>query len=159
MSLQSEFFKSCASNDLDRVVQLHKDVDIHALDDVAMTALHHAACAGALEVARYLVNLGAILDAQDEDDWTPYMYAVFKEHFEVAFFLASSGAQTQNSYRVDYVEDVEIKTPYGMEKELRRAMGADRLQAWLDYQKSQEQALSLDKNALPAPGTKFRRTL
>ena len=54
-----------------------------------MTALHFAADRGYVEMARLLVEAGADIAAQDEDQQTPLDYAIMCDQEEVAAYLRS----------------------------------------------------------------------
>ena len=54
--------------------------------------LHHAAESGALEVAEFLIDHGAGIDAQDDDGSTPLMNAAAWNHHDIAELLMARGA-------------------------------------------------------------------
>ncbi|MEM2790511.1 MAG: ankyrin repeat domain-containing protein, partial [Thermofilaceae archaeon] len=64
--------------------------------------LHKAVFRGHLEVARFLVENGADVNARNIDGMTPLHLAVFRGHLEVARFLVEKGADV-NAERSDCV--------------------------------------------------------
>lgn len=58
------------------------------------TVLMAATIRGHLDVVRYLVEKGAKLDTQDDDDATALFFAIKYKHLELARYLMESGADT-----------------------------------------------------------------
>ncbi|GMT36062.1 hypothetical protein PFISCL1PPCAC_27359, partial [Pristionchus fissidentatus] len=63
--------------------------------------LHHLSDYGHIELVKYVIHLGADVNALDRHSLTPLMCAVFENHPEVVKILISSGA------------DVTVKSPDG----------------------------------------------
>jgi hypothetical protein len=71
----------------------HADAD--ASDNNGRTALHLAAFAGQLEAARLLIQHGACLDAVDQQQTTPLMFAVLQRHTALVQLLLEAGADPE----------------------------------------------------------------
>ncbi|CEG80105.1 hypothetical protein RMATCC62417_14487 [Rhizopus microsporus] len=56
------------------------------------TPLMYACCFGRLTVARYLLDMGAKVDAQDHIGWTPLMWAVTNDHCDIVETLLEYNA-------------------------------------------------------------------
>jgi ankyrin repeat protein len=79
MSEASEFFKAVASGDLQRVRELLtvSPSVVNAQDGEGATSLHYAAFSGNQELARFLVEQGADVNARDDRfDATPAGWAI-----------------------------------------------------------------------------------
>jgi len=57
------------------------------------TALHIAAEKNLVEAAKWLINKGADLEAEDREEWTPLIYAAMYDSVDVARLLISRGAK------------------------------------------------------------------
>ncbi|RDD41570.1 Transient receptor potential cation channel subfamily A member 1 [Trichoplax sp. H2] len=66
---------------------------IDTRDNFEMTSLHKAACADHPEMMKYLISQGANIDVEDVDDFTPWMYTVWKGYFEACRLLLELGAE------------------------------------------------------------------
>ena len=89
------FLKAAQSGVLDVVKELHQlcgDKLIHARDDDQYTALHRASYNGHLEVAEYLLQAGAKVDACTVDGWQPLHCACRWNKTPVASLLLQNGA-------------------------------------------------------------------
>ncbi|XP_019627543.1 PREDICTED: protein phosphatase 1 regulatory subunit 12B-like isoform X3 [Branchiostoma belcheri] len=69
------------------------DVQVNAINQAGLTALHQAALDGNIDFVKLLVRHGAKVNCQDEDGWTPLHAAVAEGHPQVARFLIRSGAR------------------------------------------------------------------
>ncbi|XP_078591086.1 uncharacterized protein LOC144870583 isoform X2 [Branchiostoma floridae x Branchiostoma japonicum] len=69
------------------------DVQVNAINQAGLTALHQAALDGNIDFVKLLVRHGAKVNCQDEDGWTPLHAAVAEGHPQVARFLLRSGAR------------------------------------------------------------------
>jgi ankyrin repeat protein len=56
-----------------------------AVNDQQVTALHHAVVGGFEEVIKLLIGAGAMVDASDQEGWTPLQDAVLYEHLSAGF--------------------------------------------------------------------------
>jgi len=74
---------AAAEDDLEEVTRLIQEdpgvVDIVDEDDFGKTALHNATWSGHVEVAHYLLDPGADINARDADGWTPLYGACHME--------------------------------------------------------------------------------
>jgi ankyrin repeat protein len=73
-----------------RVLLQDKSVRVNARDDRGETALHHAAAAGSLAIARLLIVRGADTRSTDMAGRTPAMVAKAEGHAQLADFLRRS---------------------------------------------------------------------
>lgn len=64
-------------------------------DSNGITALHHAAFKGRLDVVKLLIGAGADVNAEDNSGGTPLHAAVIGGHADVAGFLIASGANIE----------------------------------------------------------------
>ena len=65
---------------------------IEQFNKTGKRALHEAAQNGQYDIAKYLLDNGATVDALKQGDWTPTMLAAEKGHFEMVQLLGSYGA-------------------------------------------------------------------
>lgn len=76
-------------------------------------ALHKLVQDGNLKCIRILVNLGADVNMQDEDGWTPLHYSVYVGNMAVTRFLLRNGANPDiNNFNgqqaVDFTDDFDF---------------------------------------------------
>lgn len=75
------------------------DHDINDKNIIGRTRLHEACILGDLKHAKYLVSKKADINAQDDDGFTPMMYAILAQNTEVLTWLVEIGAiKTLTSY-------------------------------------------------------------
>jgi ankyrin repeat protein len=106
--------------------------DLEERDDDGLTALHHAACAGSVEVARALIDGGAKVDATISEQagttcLTPLAMAVVHGHGAVVEVLVRAGAAPEPGFfpplelaiRARNVEGARVLLASGARVELR----------------------------------------
>ncbi|KAF7893765.1 hypothetical protein EAF00_007279 [Botryotinia globosa] len=79
------------------------------------TALSFAAKNGNLEIVKLLLDFGARMEAQDTDDWTPFIWALKCEHPKVVNFLLGEevkrvSSKTQYMEQLDFAMTLACKT-------------------------------------------------
>ncbi|MBN1515138.1 ankyrin repeat domain-containing protein [Candidatus Sumerlaeota bacterium] len=72
---------------------IERDIDLEATDDNDYAALHHAAVAGNIELARLLLDGGANVNNGVAFNKSPYQLAKASGQAEMAKFLASRGGR------------------------------------------------------------------
>ena len=65
------------------------------------TAMHYAAKSNSPEILEMLLAKGAAINAQDENGFTPLMYAIMRHSNKAVRFLAESGADLSIASRYD----------------------------------------------------------
>ena len=65
------------------------------------TALQHAAAAGDVERARFLLERGAVIEGSDNGGTTALMWACMKGRLEVGRFLVEQGGANVNAAQAD----------------------------------------------------------
>ena len=80
--------------DIVKLLVDHKANPKHSLKGCKKTALHFASEEGRAEIAQYLIEKGAKVDAKDKDDWRPLHYAASKGHTEIVQILVENEAKT-----------------------------------------------------------------
>ena len=81
--------------DLERVrLLVEQGADKDMFDDFGWTPLHWTSCADHLDILKYLVEQGAIIDktTAPPGEWTPLAGAAFNGHLEVVRYLLEQGA-------------------------------------------------------------------
>ncbi|KAM3587162.1 hypothetical protein VKS41_002200 [Umbelopsis sp. WA50703] len=74
--------------------QLRPFIDIDSQDEDGTTPLIYAACFGALQVLRALLEAGANANTQDKSGWTALMWATNNNHEEIVKTLMECGASS-----------------------------------------------------------------
>ena len=73
----------------------HRNViDLEKVDNGGSTPLHWASYSSAIEIALYLINLGADINKQDNNGNTPLHLAVIKNSYKMVIKLLQKGALT-----------------------------------------------------------------
>lgn len=89
--------KALKTDENDEVLALLEGVDVKVpIDSGKKTLLHLAAAYGNAFITDYLVKCGCIIDANDEDEITPLLLAVYFRHVEVIRILIDAGADPCN---------------------------------------------------------------
>ena len=101
--LSQSVFDAVREGDLETIrtlVTAHAEL-VSATDDSDRTPLHLAASYGRQEVAAFLLDSGADIDAREEDGETPLHYAAWRSGLEAGQLLVARGA------------DIEIRNNWG----------------------------------------------
>lgn len=92
-SAQEEGFNAVVNNDLEQLKkEIAKGYDIDATKSEGMTMLHFAVDRGYIDIASYLIECGANINARDHCEQTPIMLAVICEHKDIVELLVRKGA-------------------------------------------------------------------
>jgi ankyrin repeat protein len=89
----SAFFDAVGKGDLEKITKLiesHPEL-VDACDKTGMTALHFAASAGNVEIARFLTSHNANVNAKNKNGDTPLHMATFAKHIALAAELRENG--------------------------------------------------------------------
>lgn len=100
-SAQADFFKAIRGTDNTLIMsEAQKLENIDIKDKDGWTPLMYAARIGNLELATFLIEKGADLEAQNHAEMTPYLWAAYAGHLEILKLLEKKGANTfkQNSF-------------------------------------------------------------
>ena len=123
------FTDALMDNDLERVrgfVESGADVNVQ-LEMDGTRPLHKTRD---VRIAEYLINNGAIVDIEDSSGWTPFMYKITEELYEVADYLLQQGADINHkdknnkwsrlNYSIDElnVDDVKYLVKRGAEVDI-----------------------------------------
>ena len=65
---------------------------LHKNDINGRTPLHKAAMFGKTEVADYLINKGAYIEATDKEGRTPLLLAASRNYLDMVYFLLNNGS-------------------------------------------------------------------
>ena len=69
---------------------LEGHANINALSNVHQTPLHLAVMENKVDIVRFLVQQGAIINIKDDAKMIPYLYAVQNKNFEITTFLVNA---------------------------------------------------------------------
>jgi ankyrin repeat protein len=101
-------------------LQLLKDLlhgnpytDINAGDRCGSSALHYAAEKGRLEVAKFLVDQGAIVNVTNMWDKTPLHEAANAGHDELVWFLVENGARIEATSNKKRFTPLHLASQFG----------------------------------------------
>jgi len=96
--------QAAAAGDINQVkTLLSQGVDINVKDDGGLTPLHHAIKEGHMELARFLIDHGADLEAKERKwDYTPLLYAVQFGNTEIVEVLVNKGVDVNYTPKMDY---------------------------------------------------------
>jgi lysophospholipase len=92
-----------STGDLSEIKRMHEieGVNLNLADYDKRQALHLAACEGKLELVRYLVENGGVVNVKDRWGHTPYSEALLAGHTDVAQYLLSVGAKADMHDRLE----------------------------------------------------------
>ncbi|KAF2157837.1 hypothetical protein K461DRAFT_236284 [Myriangium duriaei CBS 260.36] len=98
--LQDFLFMAASNGDADRIERLVTGkaaalIDVNAVDSEGTPPLVYASCFGHREVVEALLNVGAVIDKQDKNQWTALMWAMTNRHKDIARVLLDHGASTE----------------------------------------------------------------
>lgn len=103
---KDEFFENfidfVRSNDVEKVKNMIKRIDVNEKDENNWTPLIYAVIEGNLEIVKTLIKNNADLNVADEEGWTPLMLAIKEKHNDIIRELIKKGA------------DVNIENTYGI---------------------------------------------
>ncbi len=90
-------FEAIEDGDMDTVrLLLERDPGLIEIpDDSGNTPLHFAVAYGQPDIARFLIEKGAPIDAQNQEEFTPLRYASVRNQHEAARALLEAGADTE----------------------------------------------------------------
>ncbi|XP_016844334.1 poly [ADP-ribose] polymerase tankyrase-2 [Nasonia vitripennis] len=96
-SFSTTIKKALRTEDNGAILALLTGVDVKSpIDSGRKTLLHLAAAYGNVFMTNYLVKHGCIIDAEDEDEITPLLLAVYFRHIDVIRILIDAGADPCN---------------------------------------------------------------
>lgn len=92
--LATLYIAAIRSNNLNLVRRLlSANIDINAISNVGVAPLHEAASENNMEIVKFLLDNGAVLDLCNEGKITPLRYALdFGQNLDMAKFLLNQGA-------------------------------------------------------------------
>jgi len=95
---------AAAKGDLEQVkLLISKGVDINVKDDEGLTPLHHAIKEGHTELARFLIDQDANLNAKEKRwDYAPLHYAIWFENIDIVEVLVNKGVDVNYTPKRDY---------------------------------------------------------
>ncbi|XP_077301815.1 protein phosphatase 1 regulatory subunit 12C-like isoform X2 [Arctopsyche grandis] len=113
----SMFHAACAAADRDEVVRLLNlpgNAEVNCLNVDGLSALHQAAINNNLEMVEFLVNLGADVNVEDRESWTPLHATVNCGHLSITRYLIDRGANlgainSDGHLPIDIAESDEMK--------------------------------------------------
>ncbi|PWA01219.1 hypothetical protein BB558_002703 [Smittium angustum] len=98
--LNKIFANAITDNNISKLVQMWRDwspagwIEVNKPDQDGTTPLILACCFGRLEIAKYLVDIGANINSVDSYGWSPIMWAHTNNHSQIVQFLSSKGSKT-----------------------------------------------------------------
>ncbi|KAL7623938.1 hypothetical protein AAE478_005495 [Parahypoxylon ruwenzoriense] len=98
--LQKALIMSASNGDIEHVQKIlggkaRTFVDINAPDEDGTPALVYASCFGHETVVQALVDAGVDVDKQDQNHWSPLMWAMTNRHKGIAKILLDNGASPE----------------------------------------------------------------
>lgn len=98
-ALQDMLFMAASNGEVARVQRLLRGsasefIEIDGVDEQGTPPLVYASCFGHKDVVLALLNAGATVDIQDQNQWTGLMWAITNRRKEVARILLDHGAST-----------------------------------------------------------------
>ena len=99
-----DVIKACQTGNIKIMRALSEKIDCNYGDKFDYTPLHAAACAGSLDIVKYLVEKKHVkIDVFDKNDKTPLCYAVKNNYHDIITYLLDNKANTEFHYNGETV--------------------------------------------------------
>ena len=95
--LQKSFHNAASNGDVEQVIRLlhgpvRQHIDLNGPDEEGTAPIIYASCFGHQDVVLALLEAGAEVDRQDNNQWTPLMWAMTNRHKDIAKMLLDNNA-------------------------------------------------------------------